>query len=235
MPDLSWRIVSWRILAAPWHTVTTAGADGSAATIAPRRVAYAAPMLFTRALWPGLADGSVTVAFRRWRRATVRAGGTLQTAAGVLAIDRVDIIAVEDITEADAVRAGYGSVSEVLDTLRDGPGRDLYRIEFHHAGADPRRALRADTALDDGDLAALRARLARLDARSSDGPWTLRVLDLIAAHPALRAADLAQRSGQETLRFKRRVRRLKELGLTESLEVGYRLSPRGRAALDRLR
>ena len=34
--------------------------------------------------------------------------------------------------------------------------------------------------------------------------------------------------------FKRRVRQLKELGLTESLEVGYRLSPRGRAVLDRL-
>jgi len=32
-------------------------------------------------------------------------------------------------------------------------------------------------------------------------------------------------------RFKRRVRQLKELGLTESLEVGYRLSPRGRAVL----
>ena len=27
--------------------------------------------------------------------------------------------------------------------------------------------------------------------------------------------------------FKRDVRKLKELGLTESLEIGYRLSPRG--------
>jgi hypothetical protein len=35
--------------------------------------------------------------------------------------------------------------------------------------------------------------------------------------------------GRETLPFKRDVRKLKELGLTESLEVGYRLSPRGRA------
>lgn len=192
-------------------------------------------MLFPKALWPGLADGSVTVAFRCWRRATVRAGGTLRTAAGVLAIDRVDVIAIADITEADATRAGHASVREVLDTLRDGPGRDLYRIEFHHAGVDPRRVLRADTALDDGDLAALRGRLERLDARSDDGPWTLQVLRLIAAHPAVRAGDLAQRSGQETLRFKRRVRRLKELGLTESLDVGYRLSPRGWVALDRMR
>lgn len=33
--------------------------------------------------------------------------------------------------------------------------------------------------------------------------------------------------------IKRDVRKLKALGLTESLEVGYRLSPRGRAYLER--
>jgi hypothetical protein len=192
-------------------------------------------MLFPQDLWSGLADGSVTVAFRRWRRATVKAGGTLQTPVGVLAIDRVDIVDRGDITTADAARAGHASVREVLDSLRDGPGRDLYRVEFHYAGTDPRRALRVDVALDDDDVAALRTRLERLDARSTDGPWTRQVLDLIAEHPEVRAADLAARTGQETLRFKRRVRRLKELGLTESLDVGYRLSPRGRAALARLR
>jgi hypothetical protein len=37
--------------------------------------------------------------------------------------------------------------------------------------------------------------------------------------------------GREKLPFKRDVRKLKELGLTESLLVGYRLSPRGRALL----
>lgn len=192
-------------------------------------------MLFARDMWPGLADGSVTVAFRRWRRPTVKAGGTLQTAVGVLAIDRVEVIEAGDVTDADAVRAGHASARAVLESLRDGPGRDLYRIEFHYAGADPRRALRADAVLDDGDVEALRTRLQGLDARSTDGPWTLQVLHLIADHPAVRAADLAARSGQETLRFKRRVRRLKALGLTESLETGYRLSPRGRAALARLK
>ena len=42
---------------------------------------------------------------------------------------------------------------------------------------------------------------------------------------------LADEAGQERLSFKTRVRRLKALGLTESLEVGYRLSPRGAAFL----
>ena len=35
----------------------------------------------------------------------------------------------------------------------------------------------------------------------------------------------------DKVKFKNNVRRLKALGLTESLEVGYRLSPRGAALL----
>jgi hypothetical protein len=42
---------------------------------------------------------------------------------------------------------------------------------------------------------------------------------------------LARALGAEKMRFKQDVRKLKELGLTESLEVGYRLSPRGQAVL----
>ena len=45
------------------------------------------------------------------------------------------------------------------------------------------------------------------------------------------AADLAATFGRETQPFKLDVRKLKNLGLTLSLEVGYRLSPRGEAYL----
>ena len=77
-------------------------------------------------------------------------------------------------------------------------------------------------------------RLARMDA-ARDSPWTDRILTLIAANRGARAADLAGRVGRETRLFKADVRKLKELGLTESLDVGYRLSPRGQAILRRLR
>jgi Mn-dependent DtxR family transcriptional regulator len=60
------------------------------------------------------------------------------------------------------------------------------------------------------------------------------VLRLISERPAVRAPDLAASLGRETQPFKTDVRKLKEMGLTESLEVGYRLSPRGRAVLARL-
>ena len=113
---------------------------------------------------------------------------------------------------------------------------DLYRITFHVAGPDPRIALRERDTLSDDDLADLTARMARIDAASRDGPWTADVLRLISERTGTRAADLAAQLGEPDLaRFKSRVRRLKNLGLTESLEVGYRISPRGRALLDQLR
>lgn len=189
-------------------------------------------MLFPRTAWDGLADGSIRLAFRSWKRPTVRAGGTLRTPAGVLAIDAVDVVTADRITDEDARLAGAPDRATVLAALRDGPDRTLYRIAFHLLGDDPRIALRAQAELDDEAVAGLRAALDRLDGHSADGPWTRDRLRMIAADPGVRAPDLAARVDEEVGRFKRRVRRLKELGLTESLRIGYRLSPRGRAFLD---
>jgi Mn-dependent DtxR family transcriptional regulator len=88
--------------------------------------------------------------------------------------------------------------------------------------------------MSDDDVAELKRRLERLDAAGRRGPWTESVLRLIGANEAVRAQDLADRMGRDKPSFKRDVRKLKELGLTESLERGYRLSPRGRALLNHL-
>ena len=190
-------------------------------------------MLFKSRFYDGLASGRITVAFRRWRRPTVRERGTLLTPAGVLGIDAVEVVREADITQPDARRAGFASRTELVDELGSGEGT-LYRIAFHRIGEDPRIALRREARLGDAQIADLSARLARLDAASARGPWTREVLKLIAARPAVRAGDLAATLGRDTKTFKLDVRKLKALGLTESLEVGYRLSPRGRAVLERL-
>ena len=121
--------------------------------------------------------------------------------------------------------------------LRESLGRragDLYRIRLSFAGEDARVRLRGKARLSSAERAKLVQRLDGMDARSRSGPWTREVLRRIAAAPGKRAADLAAGLGEETRPFKARVRRLKELGLTESLEVGYRLSPRGRTVLKHL-
>jgi hypothetical protein len=183
-------------------------------------------VLFDHRFWPGLADGSVTVAFRRWKRPSVKPAGTLQSPGGLLAIDEVEAIDASQITDDDARRAGFADVAAVLDSLR--PEGQLYRIRFRRLGDDPRTALRARRTLAAGELDDLRRALERLG-------WARPVLELIAGHPGVVSTELAATLGLERAPFKQRVRRLKALGLTESLEVGYRLSPRGAAVLEALR
>jgi hypothetical protein len=186
-------------------------------------------MLFRQDVLRRIAEGEVTLAFRRWRRPTVKAGGTLRTRVGVLAIDSVEPVDEDRVTDADARRAGASDRAALLAGLR--PDGTLYRVEFRLAGPDPRVALRERSHISPEELAEIDARLARLDAASRHGPWTATVLGLIAEQPGTRAPDLAASLGRETAPFKADVRKLKELGLTESLLVGYRLSPRGRAYL----
>jgi hypothetical protein len=185
-------------------------------------------MLFNRRALDGIAAGEINVAFRRWTKPTVKAGGTLRTRSGVLAIDTVEPTSQRKITAEDARRAGFGSQTELLDSLR--PEGRLYRIGFHRIGDDPRAVLRRRGRIGARERVELDERLARMD-RARGGLWTRRVLELIRDRPETLAADLAASLGMEKAPFKRDVRKLKELGLTESLPVGYRLSPRGRAYL----
>ena len=66
-------------------------------------------MIFRQRFLDGIRDGTITLAFRRWRRPSVRAGGTLLTAVGQLEIVSVDEVAMTHISDQDARRAGYAS------------------------------------------------------------------------------------------------------------------------------
>jgi hypothetical protein len=189
-------------------------------------------MLFRKRFWVGIQDGSVTLAFRRWERSNVVAGRARRTPAGivdVISVERVDAASIDD---GEARRAGYTSAAELRRALGEDDGRPVFRIEFRLAtGPDPRAQLAADAELDGEAVADIDERLARLDRVSKHGPWTMETLALIAARPEVRAEDLAASVGREKPPFKLDVRKLKNLGLTESRPVGYRLSPRGRSYL----
>ena len=178
--------------------------------------------------------GEISVVFRRWRRPTVRSGGTLQTAVGVLNIVDVGEVRAPDIPRADVVKAGYATKTELLAGLgaRDGT---IFRIALEYAGADPRIALRQRDVLSGGELDAVSTRLQRLDVRAPAGPWTERLLTTIEQHPDVAARVLAEQVGCEKDWLKLKVRKLKNLGLTVSHHPGYTLSPRGLAVLGHLR
>ena len=183
-------------------------------------------MLFPVRMHDGLRDGSITLTFRNWKRPQVKVGGRYRTGGGDLIVESIDRLAADAITDDEARRAGCADAAALRKELKWPPGLTVYRIAFH------REEPTAPPPPPDLDDATISARLARLDAKL---PWTRATLDLIARKPAVRAGDLAAELGRERLEFKADVRKLKKLGLTESLEIGYRLSPRGRAYLDTTR
>jgi hypothetical protein len=178
-------------------------------------------------------EGRVDLAFRRWDRPRAKAGAHQRTAVGVIAFDAVEPVDREQVSAEDARRAGFDSRDELLAFLDRRSSGTIYRVTLRLMGPDPRVVLR-ESLPEEREIGQIEERLARLDRASSHGPWTRAVLQAIGGQPGLRAADLAAQFGRERLPFKVDVRKLKELGLTESLEVGYRLSPRGRAIVERL-
>lgn len=175
--------------------------------------------------------GTIDLAFRRWARPRVVVGTRMRTAVGLVEVTSVEQVSVSGLRASDARRAGAPSLAALTEALAARPDDPVWRIGMAYAGPDPREALRA-TVPDAAEIAAINARLDRLDASSPSGAWTRETLDLIDLNPTVRAPDLAARVGRETPDFKKDVRKLKELGLTESLAIGYLLSPRGEAVVD---
>jgi hypothetical protein len=190
-------------------------------------------MLFTAATLQGLAEGRVTCTYRRWEVVRPKVGSRFTTSAGLVELTSITAVDPERLTKRDAAEAGFNSLADLVKwTSAKGRG-DLYRIGLVLAGPDPRVALRLSAELAPTDVSALSARLDRMD-RAAEQPWTHSTLRQIQRLPGVVSTELAAEAGQERRTYKLRVRRLKALGLTESLERGYRLSPRGQAYLERL-
>ena len=158
----------------------------------------------------------------------MKTGGRLRTWAGELTIERVEQVALDAITHKEAKRAGFANRDDLVGFLTRRPSGELYRTEVKYAGEDSRIALRNQSKVSAGEIKEIIVKLDRMDRASWHGPWPRTTLSLIDTYPARLAKELAQEMNFEKPVFKRNVRKLKELGLTESLEVGYWLSPRGK-------
>lgn len=191
-------------------------------------------VLLNRATAEGIADGTITLVLRRWDAPRAKPGGTQRTPVGTIHVDAVtERSGGYRVTAAEAIAAGYPSARAAQADLDQRPARHTYLIGVSFLAPDERPGLAADDALTEDEVSAITARLDRWDAAGA--PWTREYLTMIGANEAIRAPDLAARVGLDVPRFKRRVRQLKGLGLTISLDVGYRVSPRGRAYLSMTR
>lgn len=177
-------------------------------------------MQFTTRNSDQIRAGDVTVSFRNWKRRQVKVGGVYRLRpTGAVKVTDLHTMRLSEVEDDDAIRAGFASRAALAAFLRLPGTAQVTRVEF---------ALTDDAVKSPPTLTAAEA-LARLEAtdRRSTAPWTARVLALIEARPATRAGDLAPAMGWDTPKFKANVRKLKALGLTQSLEIGYRLTDLG--------
>jgi len=191
-------------------------------------------MLLKNKTIEGIQSGKISLIFRRWKKADVKKGGTQMTQKGVIGIDDIRVVTEDQITESDAKKAGFKSKDEMMSQMfeRD---EDIYKIKVHWVGEDPRKALRTNDKLSKKELDEIIRKLCKLDENSQRGNWTQLYLQMIHDQPNTHAAILAEQIGLTIPTFKPWVRKLKALGLTESLRPGYRLSPRGKKVLAALR
>lgn len=95
-------------------------------------------MLIKRDVLEAIQRGEITLQFRRWSRPTVRPGGTLKTKIGLLRIGRITDMRPEDVTPADARKAGFVDLADFhrwLATMKEGPL--FQRIEVSYLGEPP--------------------------------------------------------------------------------------------------
>jgi hypothetical protein len=186
-----------------------------------------------------VANGEITVTFRLWKSAHVKAGKTYETGFGAVEVEDVRVVPAGAVRASDARLAGLPDVAAVRalagDHTNASVGADtlLHRVQFRYLGRGV--ATSSQKAARTLSLGEVRNRLVKMDAASPRGAWTLQALRLIEAAPEVPARILASEIGWETQDFKQHVRRLKSLGLTTSHEVGYELSDLGRQYLESIR
>jgi hypothetical protein len=190
-------------------------------------------LMFRREDRERVARGEITVTFRLWKSAHVKAGKTYESGFGRIEVEDVRVIPAAMISRDDVDPSGCADVAAIRalagehTNARVRPDTLLHRVQFRFLG---------DGAMPDAppmalDTERVAARLERMDRLSSRGPWTLAALRIIEHKPRVPARLLAEELGCETLDFKRNVRKLKALGLTISHEAGYELSDGGREYL----
>jgi hypothetical protein len=192
-------------------------------------------MLFQRRFHERILSGDIRCTVRIWQRPHVKVGGRYAIGQGAIVVDKIRETRFDDITPALARRCGFESLVDLVKVAKHGPGERVFIIDFHYDGKAGARSEAETGVVSAEELAQLVKRLEALDRRSRVGPWTLATLRAIEARPRVLAAKLASSLGRSRDEFKRDVRKLKALGLTASLEIGYRLTPKGEALLSAIK
>ncbi|WP_290789700.1 hypothetical protein [Flavihumibacter sp. UBA7668] len=185
-------------------------------------------MLFKQQHLIGIKAGEITLAFRKWKKASVKPGSLIHTSVGLIEIQNIVEIKKEKITDKEAKLADFIDRSNLLKSFPSETEGIIFKISLRYHSEDPRIALREQTDISDEKFIELKNKLEKLDKHSRKGPWTNKILLAIKEHPNLHAVGISTLTGFEKEWLKLNIRKLKNAGLTISHTVGYELSPLGK-------
>jgi hypothetical protein len=188
-------------------------------------------MLFKQKDLDGIKAGKITLSFRNWKKLSVNEGSEVKTSVGIIKIGAITEIKYEEITEEDALAAGFSGASALIGLLKSQKEGSIYKIAVSFLRENSTVELSVQTEIEEAEFLEIKAALENLDKYSKVGKWTVKTLQGIRENPKLKAADLALKLKKEKEWLKLNVRKLKALGLTISHEPGYTLSPIGEAYL----
>lgn len=191
-------------------------------------------MLFKETHLNGIKSGKINLAFRKWQKASVKEGSLLHTSIGLVAISKLETVSENDITDQDALKAGFTDKKQLLKSLTNTATGMIFKISVRYHSPDPRIKLREQTELSEQQFTDLKKKLERLDNHSKLGPWTEKILLTLKDNPNLHAIGIAKLTGFEKEWLKLNIRKLKNLGLTISHTIGYEISPKGKEFLNML-
>jgi hypothetical protein len=90
---------------------------------------------FSRELRALVLSGDITVSFRLWQRARVKAGGRYAVGPAIIEVDSVELVPFSSVSRADLALTGENDLESLrARAAHAGPiddGTLLYRVEFH--------------------------------------------------------------------------------------------------------
>jgi hypothetical protein len=188
-------------------------------------------MLFLQRTHQDIRDGVITATIRRWTRPQAKAGNRYRIADFQIEATALERVPFSEVSIEDARAAGFDSLDALGTELAATTGApvfpddEVYVVRFRYAGP-----LTAPPAVSEERVAESLKKLRGMDERRGEA-WTRPLLAIIGERPGVVSTELAKALGAERFALKADVRKLKALGLTNSLLVGYELTDLGRAVL----
>ena len=191
-------------------------------------------MLFKQKDLEGIKSGTISLAFRKWKKLSVYAGSFVDSSIGILKIGAIKVISLEEITDDEAQAAGFKNAAGLVQLLEQQKDGLIYKIEISYHSENPETESEEEAEMDKEEFETIKLALDNLDKFSKIGKWTVKMLQAIRENPKLKAADLAVVAKKEKEWLKLNARKLRALELIISHEPGYTLSPKGEAYMNML-